>query len=208
MAGRWRQRRECSDAAWVTLHPASLALQTRYAVRKRPRSLCRRVGVGKVVDSKRSRRSTRSCTDEVLFGDIWERPQLPNRDRSLITCAAHPRWLRPARVDPHQRGRAIRLPGRRSALTEGCPLYPGHPTPRYFLATTCASRRSSSHRMAGHAQEALSGHLRATSRACEQIVALVLYNSKFSHLDWDHVDIHISRPERSAWPQSARSPRL
>src|SRR3981189_111461 len=26
--------------------------------------------------------------DEVLFGDIWERPQLSKRDRSLITCAA------------------------------------------------------------------------------------------------------------------------
>jgi len=27
-------------------------------------------------------------TDNVLFGDIWERPQLSKRDRSLITCAA------------------------------------------------------------------------------------------------------------------------
>ena len=27
-------------------------------------------------------------TDTVLFGDIWERPQLSKRDRSLITCAA------------------------------------------------------------------------------------------------------------------------
>lgn len=27
-------------------------------------------------------------TDEVLFGDLWERPQLGKRDRSLITCAA------------------------------------------------------------------------------------------------------------------------
>jgi len=27
-------------------------------------------------------------TDEILFGDIWERPQLSKRDRSLITCAA------------------------------------------------------------------------------------------------------------------------
>jgi 4-carboxymuconolactone decarboxylase len=25
--------------------------------------------------------------DSVLFGDIWERPQLPKRDRSLITVA-------------------------------------------------------------------------------------------------------------------------
>ena len=27
-------------------------------------------------------------TEEVLFGDIWERPGLSKRDRSLITCAA------------------------------------------------------------------------------------------------------------------------
>ncbi len=27
-------------------------------------------------------------TDEILFGDIWERPELSKRDRSLITCAA------------------------------------------------------------------------------------------------------------------------
>ncbi len=27
-------------------------------------------------------------TDDVLFGEIWERPELSKRDRSLITCAA------------------------------------------------------------------------------------------------------------------------
>ena len=27
-------------------------------------------------------------TDDVLFGQIWERPDLSKRDRSLITCAA------------------------------------------------------------------------------------------------------------------------
>lgn len=27
-------------------------------------------------------------TDDVLFGQIWERPGLSRRDRSLITCAA------------------------------------------------------------------------------------------------------------------------
>jgi 4-carboxymuconolactone decarboxylase len=26
-------------------------------------------------------------SDDVLFGDVWERPQLSKRDRSLITCA-------------------------------------------------------------------------------------------------------------------------
>lgn len=27
-------------------------------------------------------------TDDILFGDIWERPELPKRDRSLITVAS------------------------------------------------------------------------------------------------------------------------
>ena len=27
-------------------------------------------------------------TQDVLFGDVWERPDLSKRDRSLITCAA------------------------------------------------------------------------------------------------------------------------
>jgi 4-carboxymuconolactone decarboxylase len=27
-------------------------------------------------------------SDEVLFDDVWERPELSKRDRSLITCAA------------------------------------------------------------------------------------------------------------------------
>ena len=26
--------------------------------------------------------------DDVLFGDVWERPELPKRDRSLITVAS------------------------------------------------------------------------------------------------------------------------
>jgi 4-carboxymuconolactone decarboxylase len=27
-------------------------------------------------------------SDEVLFGDVWEGPELSKRDRSLVTCAA------------------------------------------------------------------------------------------------------------------------
>ena len=27
-------------------------------------------------------------TDDVLFGDVWERPELPPRDRSLVTITA------------------------------------------------------------------------------------------------------------------------
>lgn len=29
-----------------------------------------------------------ALTDDVLFGDVWARPELSRRDRSLITCAA------------------------------------------------------------------------------------------------------------------------
>lgn len=29
-----------------------------------------------------------SLTDDVLFGDVWTRPELSPRNRSLITCAA------------------------------------------------------------------------------------------------------------------------
>jgi 4-carboxymuconolactone decarboxylase len=29
-----------------------------------------------------------ALTDDVLFADVWERPDLSKRDRSLITCAA------------------------------------------------------------------------------------------------------------------------
>ena len=29
-----------------------------------------------------------SLTDDVLFGDVWARPELSARDRSLVTCAA------------------------------------------------------------------------------------------------------------------------
>jgi hypothetical protein len=32
-----------------------------------------------------------SLTDDVLFGDVWERTELPKRDRSLITVAARQR---------------------------------------------------------------------------------------------------------------------
>ena len=36
-------------------------------------------------------------TDQVLFGDVCERPQLSKRDRSLITCAALVAMARPSR---------------------------------------------------------------------------------------------------------------
>jgi 4-carboxymuconolactone decarboxylase len=40
-------------------------------------------------------------TDDVLFGDVWERPQLSKRDRSLITCAALVALGKPEQMETH-----------------------------------------------------------------------------------------------------------
>jgi 4-carboxymuconolactone decarboxylase len=40
-------------------------------------------------------------TEDVLFGDVWERPQLSKRDRSLITCAALVATGRTEQMDFH-----------------------------------------------------------------------------------------------------------
>ncbi len=40
-------------------------------------------------------------TETVLFGDIWERPGLSKRDRSLITVAALMATYRPQQLRPH-----------------------------------------------------------------------------------------------------------
>ena len=40
-------------------------------------------------------------TEEVLFGDVWERPQLSKRDRSLITCAVLTALYRPQQLEGH-----------------------------------------------------------------------------------------------------------
>ncbi|MDC7676153.1 carboxymuconolactone decarboxylase family protein [Asticcacaulis machinosus] len=40
-------------------------------------------------------------TDEVLFGDIWERPQLSKRDRSLVTMSALIAMNRPDQLRSH-----------------------------------------------------------------------------------------------------------
>jgi 4-carboxymuconolactone decarboxylase len=40
-------------------------------------------------------------TDEVLFGDVWERPQLSKRDRSLVTVAALVALNRPDQLRSH-----------------------------------------------------------------------------------------------------------
>jgi 4-carboxymuconolactone decarboxylase len=40
-------------------------------------------------------------TAEVLFDDVWERPQLSKRDRSLITCAVLTALYRPEQLVGH-----------------------------------------------------------------------------------------------------------
>ena len=40
-------------------------------------------------------------TDEVLFGDVWARPGLSQRDRSLITVAALVAMYRPEQLRAH-----------------------------------------------------------------------------------------------------------
>lgn len=42
-------------------------------------------------------------TDDVLFGDVWERPGLAKRDRSLITVAALIALNRPEQLKSHMR---------------------------------------------------------------------------------------------------------
>ena len=46
-------------------------------------------------------------TEKVLYGDVWERPELSKRDRSLITCAVLVATYRPEQLKGHlQRGLA------------------------------------------------------------------------------------------------------
>jgi 4-carboxymuconolactone decarboxylase len=40
-------------------------------------------------------------TDKVLFGDVWERPQLSKRDRSLLTVSALIAMNRPDQLRSH-----------------------------------------------------------------------------------------------------------
>ena len=49
-------------------------------------------------------------TEKVLFGDVWERPGLSKRDRSLITVATLMSTYRPQQLRPHLQ----RCPGQRS----------------------------------------------------------------------------------------------
>jgi 4-carboxymuconolactone decarboxylase len=40
-------------------------------------------------------------TEKVLFGDVWERPELSKRDRSLVVCAVLTATYRPDQLKGH-----------------------------------------------------------------------------------------------------------
>jgi len=58
-----------------------------------------------------------ALTDRVLFGDVWERPQLSKRDRSLITVAALIALHRPEQLRFHL-GRALENGVKKDELVE------------------------------------------------------------------------------------------
>jgi 4-carboxymuconolactone decarboxylase len=41
--------------------------------------------------------------DEVLYGDVWEQPELSKRDRSLVTCAMLAAMYRTVELEAHMR---------------------------------------------------------------------------------------------------------
>jgi 4-carboxymuconolactone decarboxylase len=69
-------------------------------------------------------------TDDVLFGDVWERPGLAKRDRSLITVAALVALNRTEQL-PFHLGRALENGVTREELVEAITqlaFYSGWPT--------------------------------------------------------------------------------
>ena len=46
-------------------------------------------------------------TDDVLYGDVWERPELSKRDRSLVTVTALVALNRSEQLAPHLRWAVI-----------------------------------------------------------------------------------------------------
>jgi 4-carboxymuconolactone decarboxylase len=77
-----------------------------------------------------------SITDDVLFGDVWERPGLAKRDRSLITVAALISMNRTEQL-PFHLERALENGVTREELVEAITqlaFYSGWPTAMSALA--------------------------------------------------------------------------
>ena len=71
--------------------------------------------------------------DSMLFGDIWERPELSKRDRSLITCAVLTAMYRTDELRGHLQ-RAVQNGVTKRELSEmitHVALYAGWPTGVY-----------------------------------------------------------------------------
>ncbi len=69
-------------------------------------------------------------SEKVLFGDVWERPELSKRDRSLITVAALVALYRPEQLRFHI-GRALENGVREDEISElitHLAFYSGWPT--------------------------------------------------------------------------------
>jgi 4-carboxymuconolactone decarboxylase len=72
----------------------------------------------------------RELRENVLFGDIWERPELSKRDRSLITVAVLTNQARVGELRGHI-GRALDNGGTKEEISElitHVALYAGWPT--------------------------------------------------------------------------------
>jgi 4-carboxymuconolactone decarboxylase len=77
-------------------------------------------------------------TDDVLFGDVWERPGLSKRDRSLITISVLTALYRPEQLRGHLQ-RALDNGVTREEITEmitHVAFYAGWPSA--MSAATCA----------------------------------------------------------------------
>jgi 4-carboxymuconolactone decarboxylase len=71
-----------------------------------------------------------TLTDEVLFGDVWRRPELSPRDRSLVTISVLIATGKPAQLAGHL-GRALNngvQPGEASGLLAHLAIYSGWPS--------------------------------------------------------------------------------
>ena len=69
-------------------------------------------------------------TDDVLFGDVWIRPELSPRDRSLVTISVLIATGKPGQLEGHL-GRALNngvLPGEASGLLAHLAIYSGWPS--------------------------------------------------------------------------------
>jgi 4-carboxymuconolactone decarboxylase len=69
---------------------------------------CPRRGEVEVADSKMTNPydfvpQLKRLRDDVLYGDVWEQPELSKRDRSLITCAMLAALYRTDELEHHMR---------------------------------------------------------------------------------------------------------